>query len=204
MDIHNQPCEALVAAAAALDLTALKSRRYPKRPDAFQGVPPAPRDPLGQFEPTLALKEWDRERGYVKPVSDYPSADLYVCWNAEAIYLGLYAQDVVEERLYRDKKVPESDRAEWTVQVGKARRTVRARIGAGDPAVVDEPPVRVVHLSGVNLTTRCLAAMSLPASLFGRSRFHPGDRVEFASTFHTHCRACRVEWRGAFTLGGAP
>jgi hypothetical protein len=51
-----------------------------------------------------------------------------------------------------------------------------------------------------DLNTRCVAAMALPASLFGRSRFHPGDRVGLASTFHTHCRAYRVAWRGNFTL----
>jgi len=202
VDIHNQPYEALVAAAASLDCTVLKSRRYPRRPDASYGVPPAPRDPLGQFEPTLALKAWDRERGYVKPVSDFPLADLYVCWSQEALYLGLYAQDVVEETLYRHKTVPESDRAEWTALVGKSRRAIRVRIGAGAPAVLNEPAVRVAHLSGVDLNTRCITAMALPASLFGRTRFQRGDRVEFASTFHTHCRAYRVEWRGTFTLRG--
>ena len=139
----------------------------------------------------------------MKPVSDYPLADLYVCWSAEAIYLGIYAQDVVEESLYRDKHVPESDRAEWTVRVGKPRRTIHARIGGGGTAVVDEPAVRLAHLSGVNLNTRCVAAMALPATLFGRSQFHPGDRVGFASTFHTHCRAYRTDWRGNFTLEAA-
>jgi hypothetical protein len=201
VDIHDQPYEALVRTAAASDWTALKSRRYPERPHASQGVPPAPPDPLGQFAPSLALKEWDREHGYVKPLSKFPMADLYACWSAETFYLGIYAQDVVEDGLYRARTVPESDRAEWTVQAGKARRTVHARIGAGGRAVVSEPAVRVVHLSGLNLNTRCLAAMALPASLFGRSRFEPGDRVTFASTFHAHCQGYRVEWGGTFTLG---
>jgi hypothetical protein len=160
----------------------------------------APRDPFGSFRPHLALKEWDRERGYVKPATRLPLADLYVCWSPEALYLGVYAQDVVEEGLYRDKRVPESDRAEWTVSVGKAGRTVRARIGAGAPAVVDDPAVRVTHWSGVELTTRCIAAMAVPASRFGRSAFRHGDRVAFTSTFHAHCRAYRTSWRGTFTL----
>jgi len=134
------------------------------------------------------------------PASRFPLADLYVCWSSEAFYLGLYAQDVVEETCYRDKRVPESDRAEWTVRVGKNRQIIRARIGAGAPAAVNEPTVRVVHLSGVELNTRCIAAMELPASLFGRSAFRQGDRVEVASTFPTHCRAYRTDWRGTFTL----
>jgi hypothetical protein len=54
----------------------------------------------------------------------------------------------------------------------------------------------------VELTTRCIAAMALPASLFGRGAFQAGDRIQFASTFHTHCRAYRTDWRGRFTLHG--
>jgi hypothetical protein len=94
----------------------------------------------------LALKNWDRERGYVKPASKFPMADLYVCWGAEALYLGLYAQDDVEQESNRDKRVPEEDRAEWTEQAGKPGRTIRARIGAGAPAVVSEPAVRVTSI----------------------------------------------------------
>jgi hypothetical protein len=200
VDIHNQAYEDLVETAAGLDLTAHRIQRRPPRPDAARGVPPAPREPFATFEPHLAFKTWDRERGYVKPVSKLPMADLYVCWSPEALYLGLYAQDVVEQDCYRDTRVPEVDRAEWTVQAGTPRRTIRARIGAGAPAVVSEPAVRLVHLSGVELTTRCIAAIELPASWFGRPAFRPGDRIDFASSFLTHCRVYRTDWRGRFRL----
>jgi len=200
VDIQNRPYESLVLATAAMNCAALKSEPHSSRPDASQGVPPAPGEPFNKFERTLALKAWDRERGYVKPTSDYPMADLYVCWTPEAIYLGLYAQDVVEVACYRDQKVPESDRAKWVVQAGEAGQTIRARIGAGGTLVINEPAVRVVYLSGVELNTRCIAAMELPASVFGRTRFHSGDRVEFSSTFHTHCGVYQTEWRGNFNL----
>ena len=113
-----------------------------------------------------------------------------------------FSKDVVEQDCYRDKRVPEVDRAEWTVQAGKPGQTIRARIGAGGPAVVSEPALRVAHLSGVELTTRCIAAMALPASRIGRAAFKPGDRIEFASSFLTHCRIYRTDWRGRFTLRG--
>ena len=202
VDIHNQPYADLVEAAAALDLTARRIQRPPPRPDASRGVPPAPREPFATFEPHLALKGWDREQGYVKPVSKFPMADLYVCWSPEALYLGLYAQDVVEQDGYRDRRVPEVDRAEWTVQAGKPRWTIRARIGAGGPAVVSEPALRLVHLAGVELTTRCIAAMELPASWFGRRAFREGEQVEFSSSFLTHCWVYRTDWRGRFRLNG--
>ena len=70
--------------------------------------------------------------------------------------------------------------------------------------MINEPAVRVAHLSGVELNTRCIGAMRIPALLFGRVTFQRGDRIEFASTFRSHCRAYRTDWRGSFTLRGSP
>ena len=200
VDVHNRPYEALTISASAFHPISLKTNPVPARPDASQGVPPAPRDPLGQFKPTLALKHWDREHGFIPPVSEFPLADLYVCWSAKAVYLGLYAQDVVEDAFYRDKRVPTGDRAEWVVSIGGSGRVIRAPVGAGAGAVVDDPVARIVNVSGLNLNVRNIAAMELPAKLFGKERFKAGDEIEIASTFFTHCRAYRVEWKGRFTL----
>jgi len=189
-----------VLAAAALDGTAQKRRGQALRPDAADGVPPAPADPLAEFEPWLALKRWDRERGYVKPASAFPMADLYLCWSPGALYLGVYAQDVVEPAFYRDNRVPEEDRAAWTVWAGDTRREICARVGAGAAATVHGPAARVVRLSGLELNTRCVAAMELAPSLFGHGRFQAGDRVQLASAFRGHCRAYGTEWKGTFTL----
>src|SRR6185503_10029251 len=97
VDIHNRPYEPLTSAASVLDVANLKKQPPPMRPNASQGVPPAPADPFAQFQPTLALKHWDRERGFVPPLSEFPLADLYLCWSKKAIYLGLFAQDVTED-----------------------------------------------------------------------------------------------------------
>ncbi len=136
----------------------------------------------------------------MKPVSEFPVADLYVCWDRESVYLGLYAQDIVEENYYRNKIVPDVDRAEWIISIGETNRPVHARLGPGAPPVCDEPAVRIVNLSGVYMNTRNIAAVELPAKLFGRDRFKAGDTIEFDSTFFSHCRADRVEWKGRFTL----
>jgi len=200
VDIDDRPYEPLTANASALNLISLKSRSVRPRPDASQGVPPAPRDPFRDFKPMLALKNWDRERGFIKPASEFPLADLYVCWNKKAIYLGLYAQDVVEDIFYRDKIVRASDRAEWVVSAGETTRPVRARIGAGMEPIVNEPAVRLMNISGLNGDVRNIACMELPARLFGKSRFRTSDRIDLVSTFFTHGRAYRVEWRGRFEL----
>lgn len=200
VDIHDQPYESLTAATRALDLVAVKSEQRSQRPDASLGVPPAPRNPLGQFTIRLALKDWDRERGFVKPVSAFPVADLYVCWNQKAVYLGVYAQDFVEENYYRNKIVPEVDRAEWIVSIGNTHKPIHARLGPGAPPVCDDPAVRIVNLSGEYMNTRNIAAVELPAKLFGKEQFQAGDTIEFNSTFFTHARADRVEWKGKFAL----
>jgi len=200
VDIHDQPYKPLTAAARALDLATLKTGPHCPRADASLGVPPAPRHPLNLFIIRLALADWDRERGFVKPVSEFPVADLYVCWSQKAIYLGLYAQDIVEEAYYRNKVVPEVDRAEWIISPGETNHPIHARLGPGGPPACDEPAARLVNLSGVYMNTRNIAAIELPANIFGKARFKPGDSIEFGSTFFTHCRADRVEWKGRFTL----
>jgi len=203
VDIHDQPYEALVSSVSTLDLTAVKSQSAASRADASSGVPRAPHDPLGHFKPTLALKHWDRERGFIKPVSEFPLADLYVCWSDTALYLGLYSQDVVEDVFYKDKTVRVSDRAEWSVSVDGSSTPIRSRIGAGVEPIINRS-VRLVNISGINGDVRNIAAMELPAKLFGKERFRAGDTVVFSSIFSTHGAAYRVEWKGNFTLSGQP
>jgi len=106
----------------------------------------------------------------------------------------------VEDVFYKDKIVRASDRAEWTVSAGESTQSIRARIGAGLEPVANESSVRVANLSGLNGNVRNIACMELPAKLFHKDRFRSGDVIEFTSTFFTHCRAYRVDWRGKFTL----
>ena len=106
--------------------------------------------------------------GLVKPVSEFPLADLYVCWDRKAIYLGLCAQDVVEDVFYRGKTVLASDRAEWIVSISGSSKPIRGRIGAGMEPVFDEPSVRAMNISGINGNVRNIAGLELPAKLFGK------------------------------------
>jgi hypothetical protein len=131
-------------------------------------------------------------------------ADLYLCWNNEAIYAGVYAQDVVEPDFYRNKTVPEVDRAEWAFSLPGSAPAIRCRIGAGLEARVNVSEVRLVNISGVNLNVRNISAMELPARLFGKTRFRAGDVIEFSSVFTTQAQGYRTEWRGKFKLAQNP
>ncbi|HEV2329983.1 MAG TPA: hypothetical protein VGY56_14475 [Verrucomicrobiae bacterium] len=200
VDIHDQPYGPLTAAAQALNLIGIKNERGNPLPDASVGAPPAPAEPLAHFTVRLALADWDRERGFVKPISKFPIADLYVCWDQKAVYLGLYAEDFVEPDYYRTKIVPEIDRAQWIVSLGKPSKPIHVRLGPGAPPICDEPAATVANESGDYMNTRNIAAIELPAKLFGKTEFKIGDRIEFNSTYFTQARADRVEWKGRFTL----
>ncbi len=199
VDIHDRPYPEVVQVFRDLEVSP-DTRPRRARCDAREGLPPAPRRPLDHFQPLLALKHWDRERGYVPPADTPGQADLYGCWSPNALYLGLFALDIVEDAYYRDRRVPKEDRAQWIVELPGRRDTIRARIGAGRDALVNEPRVRVESLSGLNLNVRCFAAMQIPASLWGKRSFRPGDEIELAVTLHTHAQAYRIRWTGNYRL----
>ena len=199
VDIHDQPYADVTRAFTRANLAKEKSAAHPARPDVSAGVPRAPRDPFANFKPGHALRNWDRERGFVKATSDHPIADLYLCWSPEAVYLGLFAQDMVEEAYYRDKVVPEADRSAWTLRVGEGQ-PVTARLGAGLKPIVNDSGLRMENLSGVNLNVRNIAILELPARKLGRSRLRRGDSIQLKSILQTHGKAYTVEWEGTFRL----
>ncbi len=199
VDIQDHPYEEITTLTASLDVNHLKARPAAPRLDASGGIPRAPTQPMGDFESARGLKHWDRERGFVKPVSDFPLADLYVCWTPQALYLGLHSLDIIEDAYYRSRSVPKSDRPLWTIRLG-GQDAVRARLGAGREPLISDPGIHLQNLSGVNLNVHNVALMELPASRFGKEEFKPGDTIVLSSTLLTHCQAYRVDWEGDFKL----
>jgi hypothetical protein len=199
VDIHDQPYAEVTAAFDALDLTAIKSATGPRQPDATHGVPPAPADPFREFQSMRALVDWDRERGFIPPVTPHPMGDLYICWSPTALYLAAFVIDVVEPDYYRDRDVPESNRALWTIQVGGGE-AITARIGSGKPPVVSNPSLRVQSLGGTYHDVRSITAIELPAKILGREKFERGDKITLDANYTTHGRAYSVEWKGVFVL----
>jgi predicted Rdx family selenoprotein len=202
VDVEDRPYQELTAAAAAFDSGAVHTAGRTAPADASAGIPPAPQDPLAHSQPMSALREWDRERGFTPPLSSNPQADLYLCWDQDAVYVGLYAIDIVENTYYRDKRIPEADRAEMTLQIGSSA-PLRLRIGAGRPPAAISPfpaGFAAVDVSGVDHDVRNVALFRLPAALFGKQTLHAGDRIPLACTLHTFARAYQTDWGGAYTL----
>ena len=145
-----------------------------------------------------ALQEWDREGGFVIPSSEFPMADLYLCWNRKSLFVGLYAHDVCEDAFYRDRIIRVSDRAEWIVRIGDSE--IRARIGAGLEPTLNDTRVRVTNSSGINGNFRNIACLEIPSTLVGKSRLKGMDEIDLSSTFFTQGRGYSTEWSGRFTL----
>ena len=87
-----------------------------------------------------------------------------------------------------------------TYTIGGNTKQINVRIGAGLEASVDEPAARVVNISGVMWNVRNIAAMELPAKLFAKERFQPGDNIELSSAFLAHAKGYRYHRQGSFTL----
>ncbi|HLV80857.1 MAG TPA: hypothetical protein VKT32_11275, partial [Chthonomonadaceae bacterium] len=200
VDIADRPYEELTSASAALDREALHAAAGAGQPDARGGVPPAPQDAMAGFKLMEALGDWDRARGFVPPSGRFPMGDLYLCWDTNAVYAGLYATDIIEEGVYKDKHIPEADRAVWTLRLPGSPAPITIRLGAGRPPVVQGVDVRIADLSGVMHDVRNIVAVRLPAALFGRQSFHAGDTISLDTTFVSWARTYHIAWSGKYSL----
>jgi hypothetical protein len=199
VDIHDRAYPEVTAAFASLDVKAIKSKTESRQPDATQGVPPAPADPFQEFHSMRAIQNWDRARGFVPAASPHPTGDLYLCWKADALYLAAFVIDVVEPDYYLAREVPEIDRAVWTIRVNGGD-AITARVGSGKPPSVNETSLRMKSLGGTYQDTRCVTVIELPADRIGRESLQPGEKISLDTTFTTHGRAYRMDWKGEFIL----
>src|SRR5205823_2000467 len=108
--------------------------------------------------------------------------------------------DILEDICYKDKRVPEVDRAEWTLRLAGAAHPIRVRLGAGRPPTVLGGSVEVVDMSGGEHNVRTITAIRLPAALFGKPRLQIGDTIHLECSFQTHARVNRNRWSGTFPL----
>jgi hypothetical protein len=199
VDINDVPYREVTSAATSLPRADREDAPPVRRADASSGIPPAPAAPMAELRPTRMLKDWDRERGFVRPASRFPVADLYLCWASDAVYLGLQAMDTPEPVYYRDGQIPEVDRMEWIVYVQGRPEPIRVRIGAGRGPTLAASSVTVASPS-TDRDVRPIALMKIPAATFGRRNLRTGDRFQFTATLVTEARADRVDWKGTFGL----
>ena len=154
---------------------------------------------MGDFLFTRAIKDWDRARGFVPPNSKHAMGDLYICWSPSALYLATFVIDIVEPDYYRDGKIPDVDRALWTLRINDGE-PISVRVGAGKDPVISDPTIGIKSISGVYHDVRCITVVELKAKYFGKEKLRPGDEIELNASFVPHARAYRLDWSGKFTL----
>ncbi|RYG36916.1 hypothetical protein EON81_08285 [bacterium] len=181
VDIHGQAYEKLTEVSAALD----PARRHAASAltPILNTAPPAPADPM------KGLKDWRRERALVAPSSGDPFGDLYVVWKPDALYLGMYAMDYMDESLYVAGRIPQIERPTWTVRRFGKPFTVRYG-GKDQKATVDRPDLQIAELPGLKFTT----IVRVPG------KFSAGKRIDLKVDLASHSRAEQMGWQRSVRL----
>src|SRR5262249_2396686 len=115
-----------------------------------------------------------------------------------ALSLAVAYMEAVEGDYYRDGKVPEEDRALWSVDFGGRARTISVRLGSGRAPAADDPEATV--LGGAGGTCHPAAILKVPRARLPISDLKPGRTIRISSTLIGHARSFRTEWSGEFSL----
>ncbi|HYK90848.1 MAG TPA: hypothetical protein VE398_18890 [Acidobacteriota bacterium] len=146
------------------------------------------------------MKGWDRKRGFVPCATPFPLADLYVCWDPQALYLGVYCVFPEEAGYYRDDRMPDADRTEWIVQIAGDHAPIRIPMGIDADYAAQDIQVKARHGS----LTKNAAIVRIPVRRLNGSegRLAPGQAVRFTATLTTQARAHTMTWRADLKLAG--
>lgn len=198
VDVRGEPYEEITAVCRTADLNTLHGQSQRRSSKAGAGVPPAPADPMAGSQIREIMRTWDRERGFVECATLFPLADLYLCWEPDALYVGVYCVFPDEGEYYRDGKVPDSDRMKWTLKMGGDADAIHVLMGSDSDYTVQESRVKVLHGS----VTKNAAIARIPAKRLGTARLAAGQKVRFASTLTTQARSHTMTWEAELQLAG--
>lgn len=168
------------------ELTGVSARLHPaQRHERAAEAPIANTAPRAPKDAGAGLLHWDRARSLIAPSWGTPFADLYASWTPDALYVGLFAMDFIEERLYPQGRLPESERPTWTVWTPGMDRRVTVRYGGAKRKVaVDVPGIEATELPGLKHTV----ILRIPKRLI------QGRRLRIEARLESHGRAERMSW----------
>ncbi|NWF88348.1 MAG: hypothetical protein HXY50_02690 [Ignavibacteriaceae bacterium] len=130
IDIFGNPYHELVLAAKNFNWEGLKFTSN-FNSNSSNGIPPAPKSEIVIRKDKEILKNWDRLNGFVESTSPLPSADMYLCWDEDSLFIGIYSIDVVEKEYYKDNFIPEVDRMELMLRLDNSSDEIKIRLGSG-------------------------------------------------------------------------
>ncbi len=144
-------------------------------PISVPSIPPAPKSV------TASLKDWIKPTGTVPPKTS-GFADLLLSQDAGNLYVGLIAMDFMDESIYAGKTLPDADRADLNVRIGKIH--LRVKFGGKKPVeVIGAPGASVTQITGI----KSQLMIKIPGGI-------PRGPVKVSGTLLSHARAERMEW----------
>jgi hypothetical protein len=132
----------------------------------------------------VSLRDWDKRRGTVPPKSS-GFADLILSQDQRNLYVGLISMDFMDESIYAGKNLPDTDRADLNIRIGKIH--LRLRFGGKKaPQIVDLPGAIATQIPGIK--TQLMVKIPRPAIA---ATFGP---TKVSGTLTSHARAERMQW----------
>jgi hypothetical protein len=172
VDIHGAPYQELNKVFTGVKFG---SRHGNPVASSTRRIPPAPKSV------TVSLRDWDKSLGTVLPKTS-GFADLILSQDAESLYVGLIAMDFMDEAIYEGKTLPDADRADLNVRIGKVH--LRVRFGGKKPVeITGVPGATVTQIAGI----KSQLMIKIPGAV-------PRGPVKVSGTLLSHARAERMEW----------
>jgi len=183
VDTMGRPYEDLVRAAASIDFAGL--RAHASRGSAGNMVR------MEAFSPDL--KNWPRNASFVPSATTLPFGDLYATWDDGHLNLGLLAMDYMDESLWPGRRIPESERSTWRIEIGGLAKPIVVRFcGDKRKAVCDAPKVEIFENPGL----KHALVVRIPMSV----GLHTGQTIELKSQLTTHGRKEQMVWRKSLRI----
>jgi hypothetical protein len=147
--------------------------------------------PLVPSDPLAGLTAWNKTDGYLPCTSGPAFGDLYVCRDADHLYLGLHADDYLDTAVYAGKAIPSEDFMEWTLRLGEKQESVSIRFASGGKATVSDPETQIRYNDrGIRQTI----IACVPLSPFKDATHNAAQPVRLQSGLNSYCRLMRMAW----------
>ncbi len=194
VDINDRPYEELIAAAKSLNVAEIHAQSKTANKNSGEILKVSKNTDANWLD-------WNERFSFVAPLpiveNEYPFADCYAAWNADELYLVVYAIDFIEPRIYARSVIPESERMTLTINSGDNQKPLRIRFGADG-----EPNVEAAKLEYKfqNSSTRSTLLIRIPASFIGRKNLKSSDKIQLQATLKSHSRFEQMRWNQTLVL----